>query len=188
MRIPLAVTGAVLLLCGSAALAAGLGAFDALGALSGRPPLDPSLVRYARDEGWFLPVAAGTAEAAALAGQLWLVLQGRALIQRRRPDVDPRVRALAHVASGELAVAAREMPGVQDARVRLTGSAHRPRLRMRVDCARDALVGEVYGELGAGPVERYRRAVGMPDLPVVIRFRTAAARRGRRRRPRPGPA
>lgn len=185
MRIPIAVTGAVLVLCGAAALAAGLGAFDPLGGVSGRPLLDPALGRFAGDHGWFLPAAAGAAELVALAGQLWLVMQGRALVHQRWPDVDPQTRVLARAAAGELNRDVRELPGVEDARVRLTGTVHRPRLRLRVACAGDTLVSEVYGELGAGPVERYRQAVGMPDLPVVIRFRPALARRGRRR-PAPG--
>ncbi|MFI0404661.1 hypothetical protein [Actinomadura sp. 3N508] len=180
MRIAIAATGAALLLCGGAALAAGLGAFDALLALSGRPLLDPALPRFAAGNGWFLPVAAGVAEIVALAGQLWLVFQCRALVHRRWPDLDAQTRALARTAAGDLARDARGLPGVQDARVRLTGTATRPRLRMRVSFAGDALVGEVYGELGAGPVERYRQAVGMPDLPVVVRFR-AASKRGKRR-------
>ncbi|WUI01055.1 hypothetical protein OHR68_04340 [Spirillospora sp. NBC_00431] len=183
MRIAIAATGAVLLLCGGAALAAGLGAFDALGALSGRPLLDPALIRFTEDEGWFLPATAGVAEVVALAGQLWLVLQCRTLVHRWRPDVDPKTRALARDAAGDLNRDARELPGVQDTRVRLTGTITRPRLRVRVACADDALVSEVYGELGAGPVERYRHAIGMPDLPVVVRFRAASTRRpGRFRR------
>ncbi|NDU71227.1 hypothetical protein GWI34_01120 [Actinomadura sp. DSM 109109] len=192
MRIPLAVTGAVLLLAGASALALGLGAFDAFGALSRRPLLDPGLARFARETGWFLPAAAGAAELLALAGQLWLVLQGRALVHQRWPDLDPETRSRAGAAAEVLHRDARGLPGVRDARARLTGTADRPRLRLNVSCAGDALVGEVYGELGAGPVERYRHAVGMPDLPVVIRFRPVVERprgglhgRLRRRRPQP---
>ncbi|MFI0479280.1 hypothetical protein [Actinomadura sp. 9N215] len=186
MRIAIAVTGAVLLLCGGAVLAAGLGAFDALGAVSDRTPLDPALIRFVDGNGWFLPTAAGVAEAVALAGQLWLVLQCRSLVHRWRPDVDPKIRVLARAAADDLNRDARGLPGVRDTRVRLTGTVTRPRLRVRVACADDAVLSEVYGELGAGPVERYRRAIGMPDLPVVIRFRAAATRPGRlRRRPRP---
>ncbi|NYD49838.1 hypothetical protein [Actinomadura luteofluorescens] len=188
MRIAIAVTGAVLLLAGASALALGLGAFDAFGALSERPLLDPALARFARETGWFLPAAAGAAEVLALAGQLWLVLQGRAVVHQRWPDLDPETRARARAAADVLHRDARGLPGVQDARARLTGTADRPRLRLNVSCAGDALVSEVYGELGAGPVERYRRAVGMPDLPVVIRFRPEAERtRGRLRGRRPQP-
>lgn len=184
MKIAIAVTGTVLLLAGTSALAAGLGAFDAFGAVSARPLLDPALRRFAGDAGWFLPVAAGAAELLALAGQLWLVMQSRTVVHHWWPDVDPETRARARTAADDLNRDARGLPGVQDTRVRLTGTADRPRLRLSVSCAGDALVSEVYGELGAGPVERYRDAVGMPDLPVVIRFRPLAERR-RRRRPQP---
>lgn len=176
MRIAIAVTGAVLFVCGASAIA--LGAF---GASSARPMLDPALVRFAGDHGWFLPAAAGVAELLALAGQLWLVVQARSIVHQWWPDVDPRTRGLARAAADDLNRDARRLPGVQDTRVRLTGTVNRPRLRLRVACAGDALVSEVYGELGAGPVERYRHAVGMPDLPVVIRFRPAFPRRGKRR-------
>ncbi|MER7541647.1 hypothetical protein [Actinomadura sp.] len=184
MRIAIAMTGAVLLLAGASAAALGLGAFDAFGALSGRPLLDPALVRFADGAGWFLPAAAGAAEALALAGQLWLVLQCRTLVHRWWPDLDAETRARERAARGDLDRDVRALPGVEDVRARLTGTADRPRLLLTVSCAGDTLVGEVYGELGAGPVERYRRAIGMPDLPVVVRFRPVFAR-PRRRDPQP---
>ncbi|RFS81860.1 hypothetical protein D0T12_29535 [Actinomadura spongiicola] len=194
MRIAIALTGAALFLCGGAALAAGLGAFDALaalsagasgGPLSARPLIDVAVLRFVEDNTWFLVTAAVVAEVAALAGQLWLVLQCRALIHRRWPDVDARTRVLARSAAEDLNRDARDLPGVEDSRVRLTGTVVRPRLRMRIVCAGDAHLSEIYGELGAGPVERYRYMIGMPDLPVVIRFRSASVRFGRRRRPKP---
>ncbi|MFA1540072.1 hypothetical protein SM611_14135 [Actinomadura sp. DLS-62] len=186
MRIAIAVTGTVLLLAGVSAAAAGLGAFDAFGAVSGRPLLDPALVRFAADTGWFLPSAAGAAELLALAGQLWLVLQVRTLVHKRWPDLDAETRVRARHAGEDLGRDVRSLPGVEDVRLRLTGTADRPRLLLDVSCTGDTLVGEVYGELGAGPVERYRRAVGMPGLPVVVRFRPLVERkRPRRRRPQP---
>ncbi|MEU8119654.1 hypothetical protein AB0C21_13215 [Spirillospora sp. NPDC049024] len=188
MRIAIAVTGAVLLLAGASGLALGLGAFDAFGALSERPLLDPALARFTEDTAWFLPAAAGAAEVLALVGQVWLVVQGRAVVHQWFPDLDAETRSRARAAADSLNRDARGLPGVHGARARLTGTADRPRLRLKVACEGDALVSEVYGELGAGPVERYRRAVGMPDLPVVIRFRPSVERprrRLRRRRPQP---
>lgn len=182
MKIPIAVTGAVLFACGAAALAAGLGAF---GDLAARPLLDPALVRFAAGNGWFLAAAA---EILALAGQLWLVVQARDLAHQWWPDVDPQTRDRVEAASFDLSRDARDLPGVRETRVRLTGTADKPRLLLRVDCDADTLIGEVYGELGAGPVERYRRAVGMPDLPVVIRFHPAFPRARERAHPKPEPA
>ncbi|GAA0579118.1 hypothetical protein [Actinomadura livida] len=186
MRIPIAATGAVLLACGAAALAAGLGAFGA--AAADGPLLDPALARFAGGHGWFLPVAAGVAEVLALAGQLWLVVQVRRVVHRWWPDVDPETRIRARAAADDLNRDARAMPGVRDCGVRLSGTADRPRLLLRLACAGDTLISEVYGELGAGPVERYREAVGMPDLPVVIRFRPDLPRPPRRHRAQPEPA
>jgi hypothetical protein len=174
----------VLLLAGASAAALGLGAFDAFGALSGRPLLDPAAVRFAAGSGWFLPAAAGAAELLALAGQLWLVLQSRTLVHRWWPDLDAETRVRARTAAGALDRDVRALPGVEDVRIRLTGTADRPRLQLDVSCAGDTLVGEVYGELGAGPVERYRDAIGMPDLPMIVRFRPLFDR-PRRRRPQP---
>ncbi|TDC94337.1 hypothetical protein, partial [Actinomadura sp. 7K507] len=173
MRIAIALTGAVLFACGGTALAAGLGVF---GAPAEGPLLDPALARFADGTGWFLPAAAGVAEILALAGQLWLVVQARYLVHQWWPDLDAQTRVRAGDAAGALVRDARELPGVHDVRARLTGTADKPRLLLKVACAGDTLVGEVYGELGAGPVERYRRAVGMPDLPVVIRFDPARPR------------
>ncbi|WP_141581916.1 hypothetical protein [Actinomadura sp. WMMA1423] len=188
MRIAIAVTGAVLLLAGASGLALGLGALDAFGALSDRPLLDPALARFTGETEWFLPAAAAAAEAVALAGQVWLVVQGRAVVHQWWPDLDPEVRARARAAADSLNRDARGLPGVHGVRARLTGTADRPRLRLKVACEGDTLVSEVYGELGAGPVERYRRAVGMPDLPVVVRFRPSIERpRGQRRGRRPEP-
>lgn len=181
MRIPIAATGALLLLCGASALALGWSG------LAGRPPLDPALVHFAGRSPWFLPVAAGVAEVLALAGQLWLVVQGRTVVHLRWPDLDPQTRAHARAAADVLVRDAKELPDVQDVRIRLTGTVHRPRLVMHVTCAGDALLSEVYGELGAGPVERYRRALGMPDLRAVIRFRLAYPPHPKPR-PRPEPA
>ena len=178
MRIAIMTTGAALLACGAVALGLGSGASD----LAHAPPFHPALVEFATDSLWFLPVLTGVAEAVALAGQLWLITQLRSAVQRWRPDLDARTRERARAAAEVLDRDARGLPGVQDVRIRLTGSVQRPRLRMTVVCAADTLLGEVYGELGAGPVERYRREVGMPDLPAVIRFRLTAPRPGRRGR------
>lgn len=181
MRVAMVVTGAALFTFGAGALALGLGGFDGLGGLSARPPLDPALVRLAGVHPWLLAAAAGVAELLSLAGQIWLVLQVRALLRQWWPDVDPRTRALAKAAEGELLRGARALPEVRETRARLTGTVTRPRLVLTVLCEGDAVLGEVYGELGAGPVERYRRAIGMPDLPVVIRCRLAFPPSGRRR-------
>src|SRR5690606_6092167 len=99
------------------------------------------------------------AEVLALAGQLWFVVQIRRVVHRWRPDVDPATRDRARIAAEELSRDVCAMPGVHSASVRLTGTADRPRLLLGIVCAGDTVIGEVYGELGAGPVERYRRAV-----------------------------
>ena len=99
MRIPIAATGALLLLCGASALALGVSG------VAGHPPLDPALVRFASGSPWFLAVAAGVAEILALAGQLWLVVQGRTVVHQRWPDLDPQTRAHARAAADLATVA-----------------------------------------------------------------------------------
>ncbi|TDD64740.1 hypothetical protein [Actinomadura rubrisoli] len=187
MRVAIAVTGTVLLTCGAGALVLGLGGFDGLGDLAARPPLDPALVRFADGNPWLLPAAASVAALLSLAGQLWLVVQGRALVHQWRPDVDPHTREAARDAAGALVRDAGALPSVREVRVRLTGTLTRPRLLLNVVCDRDAVLGEVYGELGAGPVERYRRTVGMPDLPAIVRFRMTSPHAGHRRPRQPDP-
>lgn len=167
MRVGIALTGTALAAAGGAGLCLGLVGGD----LAARPLLDPAVSRYADGTAWFWPVAAAAAVAVAACGLLWLAAHGRAMMRRRRAALDGPTRMRARAAERDLLRDALRLPGVRDARLRLTGTAVRPRLLLNLTCTGDAVLGEVYGELGAGAAERYRAATGMPDLVVVIRFR-----------------
>ncbi|MBO2448024.1 hypothetical protein J4573_13050 [Actinomadura barringtoniae] len=169
MRAGIAVTGLVLLGAGVAALCVGLGLFGP--GPAARPVLDPAAGRYADTTGWFWPVVAGAGEAVMLAGLVWVTRQSRDGVRRLRPALDGPTRMLARAAGGDLLRDARVLPGVEDVKLRLTGTKARPRLVMTVLCDEDAPLGEVYRGLELGPTARYRAAMGMDDLTVVVRFR-----------------
>jgi len=179
MRVATALTGTVLLMCGALALCAGLGAFGAAWQL--RPVLDPAVVRYAARNAWFWPVLASAAEFLALVGLAWLIREGRAALRRWRPALRGHVRAQVRWAGEELLRDAERVPGVAEVRMRLTGSAARPRLLMTVTCAEDASPAAIYAALVAGPVARYRAATAMGGLEAVIDFRLRRPGRARRR-------
>jgi hypothetical protein len=132
--------------------------------------LDPAAGRYADGTGWFWPAVAGVGEVVTLAGLVWVTRQGRDGVRRWRPALDGPTRMLARAAGGDLLRDIRMLPGVEDAKIRLTGTAIKPRLLMTVVCDEDAPLGEVYRGLELGPTTRYRMAMGMDDLTVVVRF------------------
>jgi hypothetical protein len=171
VRVASLATGTVLLAAGSGALLLGAGAFGE--GAAARPVLDPALVRFTERDEWFWPVTGVVAEVAAMAGLVWFTVQILAAVRRWRPALDGPSRNLAGVAGGELLRATRLVPGVLDARVRLTGSWWKPRLVMNVTCDADAVPAEIRADLGRGPIARYRAAMAMRDLVVVVRFRLA---------------
>jgi hypothetical protein len=174
MRVTTAAMGALALAAGIAALLPGTGAFGT--DVAARPLLDPALSRYAEEHGWFWPAAGIAGEAVAMAGMIWFTMQARTSLRRWRPALDGPTRNLAGVAGGELLRVTRLVPGVRDARVQFTGSRSRPRLVMDVTCDPEGNPAGIRAELAGGPIERYRAAMAMRDLVVVIRFRIAGAK------------
>ncbi|MCP2334876.1 alkaline shock response membrane anchor protein AmaP [Actinomadura rupiterrae] len=171
MRVVAGLAGVLLLAGGVLALCAGLGAFgpDAAGAAV----LSAATERYVRDHDWFWPLAGAVAEVVALAGLVGFGGTVREARLRRRPAMDGATRMHARAASGDLVRDVVRMPGVRDVRVRLTGTPARPRLVLTVDCAPDACPGDLHAALGGEPVARFRDAVGMQTLLVVVRYRLA---------------
>ncbi|MBW8483808.1 hypothetical protein [Actinomadura parmotrematis] len=164
MRTLTAVTGAVLAAAGAAVLAV------AAGPLGGGPVLWPALVRYPAGHHGFWPVVAALLELAGLAATASLLAQVRDAAHRRLPAVDGPTRMLTRAAGRDLRRRALKVPGVRDARLRFTGTRARPRLVMTVTCPTDAPLAEVCAALREGPVARYREAVGLDGLVVVLRF------------------
>lgn len=171
MRVATVTMGALAFTAGIAALLLGTRVFGTEAAA--RPLLDPALARYAADHGWFWPAIGIAAEAVAMAGLVWFAVQGRASLRRWRPALDGPTRNLAGVAGGELLRVTRLVAGVRDARVQFTGSRSRPRLVIDVTCHPEGNPAGIRAELTGGPIERYRAAMAMRDLVVVIRFRIA---------------
>ncbi|MFC5179757.1 hypothetical protein [Actinomadura harenae] len=173
MRIMVGLTGLLLLGGGTLALCAGFGAFGP--AAAGTAVLSPAAGRYIADHDWFWPLVGAVAEVVALAGLVGLGGVVRDGVRRRRPGMDGATRMHARAASGDLVRDVSRLPGVRSVRVRLTGTASRPRLAVTVECASDARPGDVHAVLGGGPVARFRDALGMQTLLVAVRYRLADA-------------
>ncbi|WP_051468512.1 hypothetical protein [Actinomadura oligospora] len=173
MRIVAGLTGLLLLGTGVLALCAGLGVFGP--DVAGTAVLSPATDRFIVGHDWFWPLAGAVAEVVALAGLVGVGGVVRAAVRRRRASVDGATRMHARAASGDLVRDVTRAPGVRAVRVRLTGTAARPRLAMTVECAPDARPGEVHAVLGGEPATRFRDALGMQSLLVAVRYRLADA-------------
>lgn len=169
-RSGLAAAGTVLTCLGTAGLVAGRWA-------ASRPLVDRAADRYVAAHDWFWPVVGLAAWGSALIGVVWLILQIRAVVARRVALMDGTARMLMRAASRGLAADIRGLPGVGEVRVRFTGSAHRPVLRLWVVCDETAGLGALRDQIAAGPLTRFRHLTDMPDLLAVIRFRVAYHRR-----------
>ncbi|MFC0037935.1 hypothetical protein [Actinomadura rayongensis] len=177
MRTGVAVAAGILLACGAVVLGAdavetslaglhgtaqaGVGAAGE----TGRPVLDPSVVRYAARHGWFWPAVSLGVEGVALAATAGLWRAGRGALARRD------VPGVAGVRDEVL-----RLPGVRDVKVRVTGTRKAPRLVVSVACADGTPLEGLLAALGDGPVARCREAAGLPDLVAVVRFRPGATR------------
>ncbi|GAA2434664.1 hypothetical protein GCM10010191_56490 [Actinomadura vinacea] len=168
MRVGTAVIGTVLLAAGLGALLAGCGVLGA--GFAADPVLRPAMSRFAAGQQWFWPVAGAVCEGVAFGGLVWAGVQVQALVRLRRPALDFQTRNLADVAVGELLRDVRLIQGVREARIRFTGSASRPRVRVHVTCDEGAVPARIHADLANGPVQRYRTAMEMEHLIVVLRF------------------
>jgi hypothetical protein len=169
MRYGLTLTGLGLTVCGAAALGLGLGAFDP--ALAARGVLDPAVSRFADRSSWFWPAVAGAGVSVALVGLLWLLARGRAAVLRRVTLTRRAARARVRAAGAGLVEDLRAVPGVRDARFRLSGSAAWSRLLISVTCDEDADLALVRGHLGQDCLMRVRAELEMYEVPAVVRFR-----------------
>ncbi|MFF8960898.1 alkaline shock response membrane anchor protein AmaP [Streptomyces sp. NPDC014894] len=181
-RVVLALAGLVLVCGGGAVLAAGAG----LGVPSwwpwhGRRDVLLSTadrMRW-RDEGWWWPtVIAALAVLVLLA--LWLLL---AQLRRARPAeivVDSgdgegarlRGSALENVLGSE----AESLPGVERARVRLTGRRERPAARLGLRLEPFASPAATLDGLTSGALARARESAGAAELPAEVRLKEAKHR------------
>jgi hypothetical protein len=165
-RIGLALTGGVLLCAGVAALVGGLGVFG-----TGR--IDGSAYRLATGGEWFWPSMAGIGAALVIAGLIGMIVQLRTTLARlvALGRIAPRIAV--RVSTTNLIDEISGLPGVQEVRVRLTGTRLRPRLVVTVTCDPHTELSLLHEEIADGAIPRSRVALGRSELRGVICFRIA---------------
>jgi hypothetical protein len=170
-RLGLALTGVVLLCAGALALAGGLGAFGP--AFRSAPVIEGSMPRLEAARSGFWTAVAAVGGTLALAGLIGLTVQLKTVAARRIAlgKIAPRVAA--QVAAANLVEEVGRMPGVQNVRVRLTGTLLRPRLVVTVTCDARVDVALLQREIGVGPVRHARVALGRSELQTVVCYRVA---------------
>lgn len=137
--------------------------------LLGDPVLSPGTSGFIRSSAWFWPFALTIA--VAVLGLVWLCARSRVAALRRFMPVGGSARMMAKAATLGLAEEIVSLPGVQDVRIRLTGSSGRPRLVLSVLCEESADLGLLLRCIGEEPLVRFRTMTDMPELHVVLRFR-----------------
>ncbi|WP_193373300.1 alkaline shock response membrane anchor protein AmaP [Nocardiopsis xinjiangensis] len=177
----LAVVGAVLLVAGLAALAAGQGFFGA--GPAGQALLGETAQEVLTQQ-WVPYVAVAVAFVAAFLALRWLMSQGIHDTVRRlslegggqgRVLVDEGV--VSDVVESEVA----DYPGVRRARAHLTESAHHPHLRLALTLDEDADVAQVWHRVRGNALADLRRSLGLEEVPAVVRMSMTAPTRHTRR-------
>jgi hypothetical protein len=156
-RLGLALTGGVLLCAGIFALALGYG---------GKPAY-----RLATGAEWFWPSVTGAGAALVGAGLIGLIAQLRSTLARRLVLGRVAPRMAVRVSTTNLVDEVSRLTGVQDVRVRLTGTRLRPRLVLTVTCDPYTNLSLLHEEIADGAVPRSRVALGRSELRTVICFR-----------------
>jgi hypothetical protein len=163
-RVSLAVAG--LLLCAAGGLVMWFRVYD-----GDQPILSPGMSGFIKSREWFWPLVLALMISVAVLGLVWLYVQGRAAALRRFVLVGGSTRMMAKAATLELAEEIVSLPGVQDVRIRLTGSSGSPRLVLSVLCEESADLGLLLGHIGEESLVRFRTMTSMPELHAVLRFR-----------------
>ncbi|MEV7729392.1 alkaline shock response membrane anchor protein AmaP [Streptomyces sp. NPDC087917] len=127
------------------------------------------------DEGWWWPAVIAVLALVVLLALWWLLAQ----LRRTHPGpVSVGADPLEGVELGEsalgdaLAADVRHLPGVDQARVRMTGSSHHPEAHFDLTLTPDAEPGALLQALCDGPLERARQSTGRP-LPARARLRVS---------------
>ncbi|MER6216159.1 alkaline shock response membrane anchor protein AmaP [Streptomyces sp. NPDC001674] len=183
-RVLLAVTGAVLF---GAGLLMSAGGLDLYRRWKLRPPDDwplrsPATVPLSdaartrwTDESWWWPVVIAVLAVVVLLALWWLLAQLRRTHPGPVPVGGPKgtegVELREQALSDALAADVRRQPGVQQARVRMTGRADRPTALIDLTLTPDSEPGPVLRALCDGPVERARRSTGQAALSARVRLR-----------------
>ena len=187
-RVLLGLTGLVLLGFGLAALAAALDLPGRLGLdppsfWTWREPHDVPLTEAdrlrRREEGWWWPTVIGAVAVLVLLLLWWLLAQlRRARLEEvvvRSAEGGEGVAALLRGRALEdvLAAEAEALPGIDQARVTLTGRRTQPRARIGLLLAPQARPAEAVRRLREEALETARRSAGLSALPAEVRLRSA---------------
>ncbi len=193
-RVVLALIGVVLLGGGSLALAGGLDLYRRWNLP--RPtrwlPTGPrdALGFRARHSGfttwpWAWPVTLTALTLVVLLGLVWLLRQLPSSGPRRALVGGPAATGPVWVRGTAVTQVIRDqtlaVPGVQHARVHLTGPSTHPRLHLTVALIPTACPREVLAALQSGPIHHAQLSTGWTHLPVEIRL-SIASHRARRTR------
>jgi hypothetical protein len=166
-RVWLMLIGLVLLGAGGTTLVAGV-------AGAGRPLVTGATSRWVAERLWFWPAVAGGSLAVAMLGSAWLAALWRCRTLRRLAMGDARAgatRMAARVATRAIAADVRSYPGVRRVRTRLSGSARRPAMRVRVMCDTGVDLDELAWRIRDDAMVRLRTTLNRADLGGVIDFR-----------------
>jgi hypothetical protein len=168
MRFGITMTGLALVACGGSALCLGAGAV--LPESPDRPVLDPVVSGYATGHPWFWPAVAGVGVSLTLIGLLWLAAQGHAAVSSRFALVGKETRTRVRTATPTLIDEIMAVPGVREARARLTGTTARPRFVVSVVCDETADLAPLRARLEESR-PRLSVSLELPELPIVVRLR-----------------
>lgn len=187
-RVLLALTGILLLVPGVVLLGGGLDLprrWD-VPLPSGFPWSGPSDVVLTsadrtkwQDEGWWWPVVIAALAVLVVLLLWWLLSQlRRHRLTEMLVDSGDGEGALVRGRAVEdvLAAEAESFPGVDGARVRLTGRRTRPRARVALTLAADAMPGQAVRRLREEALEHARISAGLKELPAELRMRSARHR------------
>ncbi|MET4927528.1 hypothetical protein P3L51_35090 [Streptomyces sp. PSRA5] len=135
-----------------------------------------------RDHGWWTPAVIAALAVAFLLLVWWLLAQFRTGQPRTlplpRPGLGLRTRAL----TAAMEEGTEQIPGVNRARVTLSGRPHRMRATFSVRLEADATPADVIRRIDAGPVADARTSSeGSRRIDAVVRLRAPAGARGRSR-------
>ncbi|MBT2511788.1 alkaline shock response membrane anchor protein AmaP [Streptomyces sp. ISL-98] len=182
-RILLALAGLVLLAGGILILAGGLDLYRRwhLTPPAGWPLTNPRSVLLSAgdrtrwtDEGWWWPVVIAVLAVIVLLALWGLLAQLRRTHPGRMPigGTPPTegVELRDHALSDVIAADARQLPGVHQVRVQMTGRAHHPQCRITLTLTPDSEPGPILQALCHGPLERARQSTGWAQLPTQARL------------------
>jgi hypothetical protein len=168
-RVWLTLTGLLLLGAGGATLVGGLGAFG-----RDRRLVTGAMSQWIVAHWWFWPSMAGGSLAVAMLGSGWLAAQWRCRSLRRLAMGDARAgatRMAARVATRAIAADVTSYPGVRRVSTRLSGSARRPSMRVRVMCEAGVDLDELSWRIRDDAMVRLRTTLNREDLGGVVDFR-----------------